>query len=346
MSEINFGVNNSQIFDKTYTATKPESSFYISESDLFPSKSKQSETLTDTSVDNEESYEELEAKLQEIEDNNGAILKTWDNIKNKTNLGASTEKCDKAIEQFKNGEITYEEALTEIEKYGAKQDSSLNLFSNIATGINAIVVTTLAVSAIVASGGTATPFIIAATGAATGAVTKAGVKLTDRATNEVEDDALCAKQIAKDALSGAVTGGIAAATAGTGGGAFNEGFKLTKNGKTLIAGGTKACMANSARTGAITGSISGSSNYLIECAFEEDKEFNAQDFAVETATNSLMGAGVGTVMGGVNGTLRSHNLLSSGGSITAESTAKDVAANSLCNAEYKIVTDGAKKLVA
>ena len=40
-------------------------------------------------------------------------------------------------------------------------------------------------------------------------------------------------------------------------------------------------------------------------------------------------------MGGVNGTLRSHNLLKHGGAITTNTTQQDTAANILCNAGYK-----------
>ncbi|MBQ8887181.1 MAG: hypothetical protein IJY61_05705 [Candidatus Gastranaerophilales bacterium] len=268
----------------------------------------------------------LQNQLAEINSSNGFIGEGWDDIKNGIGLGLSSDDCEDAIQQYKQGKISFEEAEAKINEYKTKQDGSVNLFSNIATGVAAI----LAGTAVATTGGLATPLVA---GILAGAGMKAGVKTVDRATNKVEGDALDGKQIAKDALSGAVTGGIAVATAGTGGGAFNEGFTL--GGKKLIEGGTKACMANSAKIGVTTGAISGASNNLIECAFEEDKEFNFKDFATETATSALTGATVGAIMGGVNGTLRSHDLLKHGGAITTETTQQDTAANIACNIAYK-----------
>ena len=95
-------------------------------------------------------------------------------------------------------------------------------------------------------------------------------------------------------------------------------------------------------TGLETGAISGASNNLIECAFEENKEFNFKDFANETATGALTGATVGAIMGGVNGTLRTHNLLNAGGKITTNTTNQDTAANIVCSAAYKQTTSAVK----
>ena len=223
------------------------------------------------------SVEVLKNQLNEVKANNGVIADSWDDFKNFSGLGISSNDCDKAIEDYKAGKISFEEAEAKINEYKNKQDSSLNLFSNIATGTAAI----LAGTAVAATGGLAAIGV----GAITGAVTKAGVKTADRATNKIEGDALDGKQIAKDALSGAVTGGIGVATAGTAGSPFKNGFSL--GGKTLIEGGTKACVAKCAVTGLETGAISGASNNLIECAFEEDKQFNFKDFATETATSAV-----------------------------------------------------------
>ena len=280
----------------------------------------------------ESSSQALEDKLVAVKANNGIIADSWDDFKNFTGLGVSSNDCDKAIEDYKAGKITFEEAEAKINEYKTKQDSSLNLFSNIATGTAAI----LAGTAVIATGGLAAIGV----GAITGAVTKASIKTADRATNKIEGDALDAKQIAKDALSGAVTGGIGVATAGTAGNPFNNGFAV--GGKTLIEGGTKACVAKCAVTGLKTGAISGASNNLIECAFEEDKDFNLKDFATETATSAITGATVGAIMGGVNGTLRSHDLLKHGGAITTETTQQDTAANIACSAAYKTTTNGVK----
>ena len=281
---------------------------------------------------NDTSVDALQNQLNEIVATNGVVGEGWDDFKKFSKLGLSSDDCNKAIEDYKSGKISFEQAEAKINEYKNKQESSVNLFSNIATGAVAI----LAGTAVIATGGLAAIGV----GAATGAIAKAGIKTVDRATNKVEGDALDGKQIAKDALSGAVTGGIGVATAGTAGNPFNNGFAV--GGKTLIEGGRTACVAKCAVTGLETGAISGASNNLIECAFEEDKEFNLKDFATETATGAVTGATVGAIMGGVNGTLRSHNILKHGGKITTNTTTQDTAANIACSAGYKTTTNAVK----
>ncbi len=258
--------------------------------------------------------QELESQLDGVMDEQGAISNAWNDFKEFTNIGTSNEKCKDTIEKYKNGEITFEEAQSEIEEFAKKQDSSLNLFSNIATSIAAIAAVTLAP----VTGGASL-----ALGAAVGAATKAGFKCADRATNEIENDALDAKQLAKDALSGAVTGTIAGRTAGTGANTYANGFGGLS--------GIAACAAKSTRTGVITGTVSGSSNYLIDCAFEDDVDFNMNDFVSTTATSAVVGGTVGAVMGSATGTLRAHDILNASDS--------NIIANSASTTSYKIVND-------
>lgn len=283
----------------------------------------------------------LSEKLDSVEDKQGVFSNVWSNFKEAVGVGTSASKCDDAIEQYANGEISFDEAYEKISEFEQKQDSSLNLFSNIATSVTAIAVTTAAAAAIVASGGTATPLVLAAIGAGTGAVTKAGFKLTDRATNEVDGDALDAKQIAKDGLSGAVTGGIAAATMGTGSAADTLGSSVIKSG------------LKSARTGAITGSISGGSNYLIDTSFDDDKDFSTKEFLSATTSNALAGSTVGLVIGGSNGALRSTGILKAGGMVKESmegslenASVQDVVANSVCTTEYKVLNDRLHSIAA
>ena len=279
----------------------------------------------------------LESQLEFVQDKQGALMSAWDDLKGAIGAGTSSEKCEDAIMQYKMGKISYEEAMAEIEKFNAKQDSSLDLFSNIATGVTAIV----AATAVAASGGTLAPIAV---GALAGAVTKAGVKTADRATNELEGDALNAKQITKDALSGAITGAIGVKTAGTAGNPFKNGFSIGST--KLIEGGTKACIAKCALTGAQTGAMSGAANYSIDCALEEDKKFNMKDFAVTTATNSFFSATVGAIMGGFNGTLRTNGILEAGGDVVSHNTVNDVVANSICTTEYKLVNNALRNIAA
>lgn len=284
----------------------------------------------------EESTEILEAQLQEFQDKNGYKMQLWDSLKSAVNAGANSEKCEESIEKYKKGEISFEEALAEIENYGKKQENSLNLFSNILTSFVAIGAATVVA---VATGGAATPLVLAAVGAGSGAIAKAGTKLVDRATNKVENDAFDAKQIGKDMASGAVTGAIAQVTMGTGGSVFNASASAGKN----IAKGA----INSAKTGVKIGAISGASNYSIECAFEEDKKFNLEDLATATATNALVGGTVGGIVGGTNGLLRAEGLLSSGGAAIengqlAHTSVKDIFANTGCSTAHKVLNNKIK----
>lgn len=287
----------------------------------------------------DEDVEALKSELENITQKNGGILDTWNKIKEKTGLGLSKAKCEDAIEQYKAGEITYDEALEKIEKFGEKQDNSLNLFANIAVSALSIAAATVTT---VLTGGAATPLLVAAVGAGVGAVTKAGIKTVDRATNEIKGDALDGKQIAKDALTGAVTGALAAKTMGNGKAVANHDIK-----KAILTNAPKCAV-----TGVKAGAISGSSNYLIDCAFEDDEDFNFRDFAGATVSNAAVGGVVGGLMGTFNGVMKTTGLISHGGQVNvvdgniANAGIKDIAANSICSAEYKILTRGINDLVS
>lgn len=231
----------------------------------------------------------LESKLAGIKDEQGAISSAWNSLKCLTGIGSSTKKCEQAIQDFKAGKITYEEADTIISEFSTKQKSSVNLVANIATGVAAVAV----VASAVATGGLSLGVIAA--GAAVGGATKAGIKFADRATNKVEGDALDGKQIAKDALSGAVDGAVSVATMGIGSTAVTGTTVANQTLKQTVIQGAKA----GAKAGAISGAATGAADYSIEAAFEEDVDFNLKDLAVNTAVTAAGGAVAGGVMGGV-----------------------------------------------
>lgn len=301
------------------------------ENNTFPVYSSDTNKLLKGKVEKNSIFEKdsntavLEEELKNIQNESGFILDGWDKFKGSIGIGTSTEKCDEVIEKYKNNEISFDEAMNEIKKFETKQGSSLNLFSNIATSIAAIG----AVAAVtILTGGAALPLAAAiGIGGVTGAVVKAGFKFSDRATNEIKGDAGNVKQIAKDALSGAVTGGIATATAGTGANTYAKGFSVA--GHSLK--GATACAAKCTRTGLITGAVSGSSNYIIDTAFDENKDFNMKEFADTTVESTIIGGTVGCIMGGLNGGLRSSGLL--------HTTDTNVVTNSACTASYKITND-------
>lgn len=313
-----------------------------------------------TSGVDEASILALEEQLAATQAEQGFLMKGWDKLKCAVNLGSSSEKCDEAIEKYKKGEITYDEAMAEIEKFDKKQSNSLDLAANIVTGVGAVLAATAAVAA---TGGTALIPLIAAgaaAGAGAGAVAKPLVKIADKATNDVEND-ITAKGVAKDALSGAISGAISGVTIGNGTAVDVAGKAVTVAGKAATEGAKISVSKSiaksaigSAKTGLVTGSVSGSSGYMLDCAFDENKEFNFGELALNTATGAVVSGTVGGIMGSANGFGKATGILKHGGSIVdkktgefvAENASKEaIAANALCTTEYKIVNRGVRDLV-
>jgi hypothetical protein len=290
-------------------------------------------SIFDTSMQEDENLEFLTSELANVESEQGAIKNAWNDFKETIGIGTSVDKCDEAIEQYKNGEISFEEADETIKNFAQKQDSSLNLFSNIATSVAAIAAVA-GITVLTAGVGTGAAIAI---GAGTGAAIKSAFKFTDRATNEVEGDALDAKQITRDALSGAVTGGLATATMGTASGASS----------------VQSATINCAKTGLKTGAIASSSNYAIDCAFDDNRDFNAQEFVAVTLTGSAVGGAVGGIMGFANGTLHSEGILNSGCNLENMLATEDnkvivenAVANSGCTTSYKVLNDRIRAVAA
>ena len=297
-------INNSQNINNAYRYSNQELQKYDTDSDgmlsVFEIENIQDEegiemlSMDLNSVQTEENIDEqvqnLEAKLESVQNEQGLISSIWNGIKCFTGLGSSSDKCEQAIEQFKNGEITYEEADSIISGFSDKQKSSVNLIANIATGLTAVAV----VGSAVMTGGLSLGVIAVAAGA--GAATKAGLKFADRATNKVEGDALDGKQILKDSLSGAVDGAVSVATMGIGTAAVTGKTVAQQTIKQTVIEGAKA----GAKAGAISGAVTGASDYSIEAAVEEDVEFNLGDLAANTALNAAGGAVAGGVLGGAS----------------------------------------------
>ena len=269
----------------------------------------------------------LNEKIRNSKEKDGLFSSLWNEVKVQSDIGISDKKCDEAIEAYKNGDITFEEADEKIKEYSIKQEESLNLFANITASVAALGVTAIAASLI--AGGLATPLVLAAIGACSGAIVKSGFKFIDRATNNINDDAFDKKEIIKDCLSGAITGSVATITMGTASGASSFTNAVIGCGK----------------TGIKTGAVASSGNYFINTAFDENKQFNAQELAKTTLEGTIIGGTVGAVMGGANSVLHNTGLLKSGCSFetftknAGKTTKNDVRANSICTAEYKILND-------
>ena len=317
-----------------------------------------------TSGVDEASILALEEQLAATQAEQGFLMKGWDKLKCAVNLGSSSEKCDEAIEKYKNGEMTFDEAMAEIEKFDKKQSNSLDLFSNIITGVGAVLAATAAAAAVVGTGGAAAVVMAAgaAAGAGAGAVAKPLVKVADKATNDVEND-ITGKSVAKDALSGAISGAIAGATLGNGTAVTASGEVVKAGAKASISKSIATSAAKSAKTGLITGSVSGSSGYMLDCAFDENKEFNFGELALNTASSALVSGTVGGIMGTTNGFGKATGILKDGGMVKAVTTESGdgimdqsgkylvanaskeaMAANAVCNAEYKLVNRAVRDL--
>ena len=222
----------------------------------------------------------LNEAFNEVQDEQGLIGKLWNGFKNLTGLGLSSNDVQEKIEQYEQGEITYEEALNTIESFSDKQEGAVNIIANTVTGV-----ATAGVA--IATGGAGALLM----GAAIGGATKAGVKTLDRATNNVEGDALDAKEIVKDSLTGAVDGMVSAATAGL--------IKGPIAGQT-VKQAVKQGMVQGATSGAITGGVTGAADYTVN-TIADNEEFTFEGLLKSTAQNAITGAVFGGVLGGITG---------------------------------------------
>ena len=271
MSEININAD---------LATKSSSSNQNCSDTKNPIESTQEELIFDNSNPQvDENIESLKEEFETAQDEQGFLGKLWDGFKNLTGLGHSSNDVEDKIEQYENGEITYEEALNSIDSFKQKQDGMVNIIANTVTGLATAGLT-------IATGGVGA----LAAGALIGGLTKAGLKTLDRATNNVEGDAIDVKEIIKDGATGAVDGLVSAATAG-----------LVKG---PIAGQTvkeavKQGAIQGAKAGAISGAVTGATDYTVEAAVEEDKEFTFEGLLTTTAQNALSGTIFGGLFGGI-----------------------------------------------
>ena len=266
--------------------------------------------------------QELEEKLKEVQDEQGFLGKTWNGFKEITNLGLSNSDCEKMVDKYNNGEISFEEAVSYIEDFESKQETMSELGANILTGIGAIAFATTALSA-----GPIGWVAAIAKGAPIGAALKTGIKTLDRATNDIEGDALDMKQMTKDAISGALTGTTSAVSAGVG-----AGIKAGKVGLSIL---------NGAKCGTICGSVSGAASYLADVAFEEDKEFNTGELLKNTATSAFVSGTVGAVVGG-----GMYGLSSNVGKEATKTLGQTIVADSSSSTARKLLGQGERNILS
>ena len=229
---------------------------------------------------NIKSAEDLRDDLKEVEEKQGFIGKLWNGFKNLTGLGTSSNDVEEKIEQYENGEITYEEASSSINEFEQTQNSAVDMASSVASGL------------IVAGVTAATGGVGLAASAAIGGGAKALIKTGDRATNEVEGDELDLKQIGKDTLTGAVDGVITTATMGIGTSA------KPVIGQTVKKAAAEGALKGAAQ-GAITGGVMGGTYYVADAVFEEDVDFSFEGLLKSTGQGALVGGVMGGAIGGV-----------------------------------------------
>lgn len=231
--------------------------------------------------------EVLKQQFDAVQDKQGILGKLWNGFKNLTGLGLCSNDVEAKIEQFQNGEITYEEALETIESYDVKQDGAVNIIANTATGI--------ATAGIAVATGGAGALLM---GATIGGATKAGLKTLDRATNDIQGDALDVKEIIKDGVTGAVDGAVSAATAGM--------FKGAVAGQT-VKEAVKQGAIQGAKAGGISGAATGATDYTIN-TIADGEEFTVEGLLGTTAQNAVTGAVFGGLLGGITGGIQQSKL--------------------------------------
>ena len=251
-------------------------------------------------VATEEQVAQLRETFEQTKDEQGWVGKAWDGIKNFFGHSNGSDAIEDTIAKAESGEISYEEAVEALNKYSQKQDSMVETFANVASGLA------------VAAGVIAAPFSFGASlalGAGLGAAVKVGIKASDAATNDVEGD-YTLKNAAKDTVTGGVSGLVTAATAGIG----TAGLTVAKEGgKVVVKEAIKQGAVAGVKAGAIDGAVMGATNYTADAVFDGD-DFTFNGLVENTVTSAAGGALIGGVVGGVTSGLsaRSANRAAAG----------------------------------
>ena len=280
-----FEVRNGIVYDTTIDDNQRElyKNLTNSENNSSPENFVQASSQDyDEQITGTEPASDLRKSLEEAKDKQGILGKAWDGIKNFFGVGSRTDKLEEMVEQAENGEISTAEVEEAISEFEQKQDSVVDIFGNVASGL-------VAVSSIALAPVTGGASLLV--GAAAGGVTNVAVNGLEKGTNEVEDD-YSAKDITKDFVTGAVTGTITTVTAGIGTGGNVA--------ATTVKEAAKQGAISGAKSGAIDGSLSNAADYTIDCAFGDD-EFNLGELTKSALTGAVVGGTIGATVGGAVG---------------------------------------------
>lgn len=231
--------------------------------------------LSFSSEPSTENASQLETYYASVSDKGGIISKGTDKIKSLFNMKGSSKDVQNAIEQYKNGLISYDEANNKIKEYESGQNSSTGALTTALSAIGGYIG-----SALIASKGTGAGKTAAAA-ALIGAGIKAAAGIFDRATNKVSGDTLNLKDLTTDVSKGLITGAI------------TSGASMLSSDKFIV-----PSAANGAITGAITGAATGVTDYSID-SIAGNGDFSINDMIAQSvkyaAGGTLIGAGTGKI---------------------------------------------------
>lgn len=267
---------------QTYTPQQVETAYSQNAVETTSATGQKLNTSSATYVPNfngasEGGLEKLQTSYIEAKASQGLISKGIDTIKSLFSMKGTSKSAKKAIENYQNGAISYNEAMKEIENFEEKSKTSTDSITSAISAIGAFA----GASIMKAKGGTTAKMFALAVGLGAGIKTLMGIG--ERGTNQVAGDTLDATKLAKDlaqgSINGAITGGVSIVSA-------------------------KPSMVSTTSSGALTGAISGSlmgvSDYSINC-IDENKEFSINDMIIQSlkyAVGGLMlGAGTGAITG-------------------------------------------------
>lgn len=265
----------------------------------------------------EEQVAQLREAYEQIEDEQGWVGKAWNGIKNFFGHSNGSNAIEETLDKVEAGEISYEAAVEKLSTYQSKQESTVDTFANIASGLAVAAGVILAPVSFGAS---------LAIGAGVGAAVKVGIKASDKATNDIQGD-YSLKDGLKDGVTGGVGGLVTAATAGIG----SAGVVAAKEGgKVLVKETIKQGVIAGAKAGAIDGAVMGATNYTADAVFDGD-EFTFGGLVANTASGAATGAVAGGVVGGVTSGISAASASKGATGATANGAKANGAANSADN---------------
>ncbi len=278
---------------------------------------------------NVQSTESIKESINKTKSEQGFIGKLWDGFKNLTGLGASSNKAEKAVDDYKNGKITKEEMNKVVNRYIEGQKQCIDMVADITSGITSFgafsLATGLGLAAAPFTGGASLGLVAAGFGIAgvAGAIVKVGIKGIDSAVGGRKYNTF-----GYDIATGGINGIFAPITAGIGGAAgkavaskvgvtalreggevlINEGIKNTAKGaltRTLLTtnvkyvGGTMGARALALGTDmAVNGAISGGVDSAVRYVAGDSENKSVEEFASEVTAGTVGGFILSPVIGG------------------------------------------------